>query len=137
MRKLIVKRTSNSPDVYLSPEENRFEISGESRPPNVPLFYGEIIDWLSDFSYYLSGLQGKKDPVEFNLDFNYFNSSSAKYILDFCKQVAHLNAKGENVKIKWHYETDDIDMIEVGQELSRIAKIPFEYVRKGADGLSD
>ena len=30
----------------------------------------------------------RKDPIEFNLDFNYFNSSSAKYILDFCKKIA-------------------------------------------------
>ena len=29
---------------------------------------------------------------------------------------------------KWHYEEDDDDMHEVGQEMSRISKLPFEYV---------
>lgn len=137
MRKLIVNRTSNSPGVYFDPDNNRFEISGESRPPNVPAFYDEIIGWLNDFSSYLSGSRGYKGPVEFNLDFNYFNSSSAKYILDFCKQVATLRAKGENATIKWHYEADDVDMLEVGREISRMARLPFEYVRKGFDGTPE
>ncbi len=130
MRKLIVNRTSNSPEVHFDPEEKRFEISGESRPPNVPAFYDEIIGWVNDFTKDLSVSGDKKDPVEFNLDFNYFNSSSAKYILDFCKKIATLRANGENAIIKWHYESDDLDMLEVGKEMSRMARIPFDYVQK-------
>jgi len=130
MRKLIVGRTSNSPEVHFDPEAGRFEISGESRPPNVPAFYDEIIGWVNDFSRQVSGSGERRDPIEFNLDFNYFNSSSAKYILDFCKKIAVLRANGENAKIRWHYESDDNDMLEVGREMSRMAKIPFEYVQK-------
>jgi hypothetical protein len=134
MRKLIIERTSNSPDVHFDPDKSRFEISGESRPPNVPLFYDEIIRWLNDFSLYLSGSQEKKGPIEFNFDFEYFNSSSAKYILDFCKQIASLKAKREDVTVRWHYEADDVDMLEVGREMSKMAKMTFEYVQKGFNG---
>lgn len=130
MRKLIVNRTSNSPEVHFDPDKKRFEISGESRPPNVPAFYDEIIGWVNDFTKDLSVSGDKKDPVEFNLDFNYFNSSSAKYILDFCKKIATLRANGENATIRWHYESDDLDMLEVGKEMSRMARIPFDYVQK-------
>jgi len=134
MRKLIVDRTSNSPEVHFDPAKGRFNISGESRPPNVPAFYDEIIGWLNDYSSYLSGSVDQKGPVEFNLDFDYFNSSSAKYILDFCKKVASIRAKWENTSIRWHYEFDDIDMLEAGKEMSRMARIPFDYVQKGPDG---
>ena len=134
MKKLIVDRTSNSPEVHFDPAKSRFEISGESRPPNVPAFYDEIIGWLNDFSSNLSGSGDLKDPIEFNLDFDYFNSSSAKYILDFCKQIATLRSKGENASIRWHYESDDTDMLEVGKEMSRMARIPFEFVPKDAGG---
>jgi hypothetical protein len=37
------------------------------------------------------------------------------------------------VKVRWHYEADDIDILEAGKEMSRMAKIPFEYVEKGFD----
>ncbi len=28
-----------------------------------------------------------------------------------------------------HYEEDDEDMLEVGMEMSRMAKLPFEYIK--------
>jgi hypothetical protein len=130
MKKLIIDQTTNSPRVILDPEKNRFEISGESRPPDVANFYEGILNWLDDYSVNLVKFQESKDPVVFNFDLEYFNSSSAKYILDFCKQLATIRSKGNNIAIKWHHEEDDMDMLEVGREMSRMAKLPFEYVRK-------
>jgi hypothetical protein len=130
MRKLFIEQTTNSPKVYFDPEKNIFEISGESRPPDVVGFYTEIMNWIDDYSSHISNSQEVKEPAVFNLDFEYFNSSSAKYILDFCKQLAAVRLKGENIAVKWHHEADDLDMLEVGKEMSRMAKFPFEYVQK-------
>jgi hypothetical protein len=114
----------------LDPENNVFEISGESRPSDVAAFYNEILSWFDGYSLYLvKSQQGGTQPV-FNLDFEYFNSSSAKYILDFCKLIAGVRLKGGNVTVKWHYESDDMDMLETGREMSRISKLPFDYVQK-------
>jgi hypothetical protein len=130
MRKLIVDQTSSSPLVVLDPIEKRYEISGESRPPDVAGFYSEILNWIDDYSYYLIKTK-EEDPVDFNFDFEYFNSSSAKYILDFCKKIADVRSKGKNINVRWHYEDDDKDMLEVGKEMSRMSKLPFEYIIKG------
>jgi hypothetical protein len=130
MRKLIFEKTASSPKVVLDPEKNIFEISGESRPANVGAFYGEILRWVDDYSLHLLKSQDITDPVVFNFDLEYFNSSSAKYILDFCKQVALVRSKGKNIEVKWKYEQDDIDMLEAGKEMSRISKLPFEFVKK-------
>jgi hypothetical protein len=130
MRKLVIDQTSSSPRVLLDPEKRVFEISGESRPPDVASFYGEILTWMDDYSGHLLRSQESRDPVIFNFDFEYFNSSSAKYILDFCKQIATVRSKGKDIEVKWHYEDDDMDMLEVGREMSRMAKLPFEFVKK-------
>lgn len=130
MRKLIINQTSNSPRVVLDPDNNRYEISGESRPPDVANFYGDILNWFDDYSHYLLKSTEIKDPVTINLDFDYFNSSSAKYILDFCKKIAEVRAKGKQVGVNWHYEDDDEDMLETGKEMSKMAKFPFEYKMK-------
>jgi hypothetical protein len=130
MRKLILKNTDSSPKVNFDPDKNIFEISGESRPANAGTFYGEILRWLDDYSQYLLKSQEIKDPVIFSFDLEYFNSTSAKYILDFCKQVASIRSKGKNVEVKWKYEEDDVDMLEAGKEMSRIAKFPFKFVNK-------
>lgn len=131
MRKLVIDQTASSPKVVLDPEKRVFEISGESRPPDVGTFYGEILTWMDDYSGHLLRSQESRDPVVFNFDFDYFNSSSAKYILDFCKQIASVRSKGKDIEVKWHYENDDIDMLEVGREMSRMSKLPFDFVKKG------
>jgi hypothetical protein len=130
MRKLVISQTSSTPGVNFDPDKRIFEISGESRPPDVGEFYGEILNWFDEYSNHLASSGSGNDPVVFNFDLNYFNSSSAKYILDFCKQIAGVRSKGYNVTVNWHYEDDDMDMLEVGREMSRMAKFPFEYIQK-------
>lgn len=130
MRKLIIEQTSSSPHVILDPDKNFFEISGESRPPDVTDFYAEILNWTNDYFSYLGKSKENIKPVFFNLDLEYFNSSSAKYLLDFCKQIAAARSKGMDLTVRWHYEENDIDMLDAGKEMSRIAKFPFEYMQK-------
>ena len=128
MEKKIIQATSSSPKVVLDPDKGLFEISGESRPQNVPEFYRPILLWLDEFGEYLTKQKDSTNLFEFNLNFEYFNSLSAKFILDFCKKLSWLRSDGNNIIVKWHYEEDDDDMHAVGQEMSRISKLPFEYV---------
>jgi hypothetical protein len=130
MRKLIIEQTSSSPRVILDPERFIFELSGESRPPDVATFYLDVLRWFDEFTLYLNKQQEIKDPLIIKFDFEYFNSSSAKYILDLCKLIAAVRSKGINMIINWHYEKDDTDMLEAGKEMSRIAKFPFEFVQR-------
>jgi hypothetical protein len=133
MRKLIIDQTPSSPKVILDPEKEIYQISGESRPPDVREFYDQVLSWLDDFSLHLVKSDNKKDPVTFNFNFDYFNSSSGKLILDICKILASLRSKGINIIVNWHFEKDDIDMLEVGKEISRIVKFPFEFIESGVN----
>ena len=131
MNKLIIEQTSNSPRVILDPENKRFEISGESRPENVSEFYMPILVWFDEFDMELAKNQysDKTDQLDFNFNFEYFNSISAKFILDIFKKIGKLHSKGNDIMVKWHYEIDDEDMLEVGKEMSRLVKVPFNYVK--------
>jgi hypothetical protein len=117
MRKLIIDQTSCSPKVILDPEKRIYHISGESRPPDVREFYDQVLSWLDDFSVYSVKSHDPDEPTAFNFNFEYFNSSSGKLILDICKTLARLRSQGINITINWHFEKDD-----------RIVKFPFEYV---------
>jgi len=132
MRKLIIDQTAFSPKVILDPDNKIYQISGESRPPDVREFYDQILSWLDDFSLYSIKSDEMENPVMFNFNFEYFNSSSGKLILDICKTLAGLRSKGFNINVKWHYERDDSDMMEVGKEMSKIVKFPFEYIETDA-----
>ena len=128
METQIIIATSNTPKVVLDPGNNIFEISGESRPKDVPKFYGPILQWIDDFGQNVTKQKENTTLFEFNFRFEYFNSLSAKYILDICKKLSSHGSGGKYFSVKWHYEEDDDDMHEVGQEMSRISKLPFEFV---------
>lgn len=114
----------------LDPENKAFEFSGESRPENVRKFYLPVLEWLESYTEALEKLQEDQRNFELQCQFNfeYFNSTSAKYILDIFKSLNAINALGVGLDIKWLYEEDDEDMLEVGQEMSRMSKLPFEYI---------
>ena len=130
MEKLIIEPTASSPRIELNPEMNKFEFSGESRPENVRKFYLPVLEWLEAYTAAQEGL--KEDQRVSGLDclfnFEYFNSTSAKYILDIFKSLNAIHTLGIKLDIKWLYEEDDEDMLEVGQEMSRMSKLTFEYI---------
>jgi hypothetical protein len=128
MRKLIIDRTMSTPEVILDPENKIFMISGESRPADVWQFYNNIILWLDDFSTSLIDSGSIDKTMEFNFNLEYFNSSSAKSILDICKILSGLRNSGIDLKVNWHYVKNDFDMLEVGKEISNIVKFPFSFV---------
>jgi len=130
MRKLILEKTASSPKVILDPDKRVFEISGESRPPDPAAFYGELITWLDDYSKHILKSQESIDPDIFIFDLAYFNSSSARYILDFCKILTVSKSEDNRIEVRWKYDNNDLDMLESGRELSRLAKLPFEFVGK-------
>jgi hypothetical protein len=44
------------------------------------------------------------------------------------KALHGLHTQGKEISVKWLYEEDDEDMLEVGQEMSRMSKLPFEFI---------
>lgn len=131
MEKLIIEPTLNTPSVILDPEKNHFQFSGESRPEDVRNFYIPILEWLDKYTTEQISQNGieEKTNREFHFNFEYFNSTSAKYILDLFKILSKFQSEGIDTGVYWHYEEDDEDMLEVGMEMSRMSKLPFEYVK--------
>jgi len=131
MEKLIIDATLNTPSVILDPEKNLFQFTGESRPENVRNFYIPVLEWLENYTSEVASQdkEHKSRAHEFHFNFEYFNSTSAKYILDLFKTLSNLHSEGINVLVYWHYEEDDEDMLEVGKEMSRMSKLTFDYIK--------
>lgn len=128
MEKLIINPTVFTPKVILDHEEHFLEIGGESRPQDVREFYFPIFEWMNDFSDKLLTSEDNTKPVIINFNFNYFNSGSAKCILDICKILARLRSREIEASARWYYITGDDDMLEAGREIARIVNLPFEFL---------
>ena len=59
----------------------------------------------------------------------YFNSSSAKVLMDLFLAVEESAARGNEFKIEWHYASDDDNMQELGEEFAEeLDKAEFAMV---------
>jgi hypothetical protein len=126
-----IERTSTTPSVLFDFDNNRYEIKGCSRPEDVVAFYGQLIDWLTDIKRNINDeLKAKtaQNPMVFKLCYDYFNSSSAKYILDIVLLINKLFESGLQVAIEWQYKKEDEDMLETGKEFTDLIKCPINFV---------
>ncbi len=135
MEKLIIDPTVFTPRVILDHEEHFIEIEGESRPRDVREFYYPILEWMNDFSEKLLNSDDNSKPVIASFNFNYFNSASAKCILDICKILAKLRSDNIDASARWHYVKGDDDMLEAGMEMAQIVKMPFEFIESENDEI--
>ena len=132
MNALIIEPSDFSPKVSFDPTKNIFELSGESRPENTSKFYVPILQWLEQYQTVLYWEKDQSMPsaphvFEFKLD--YFNSTSAKFIMDVLMQLDKMTQEGYDIRVKWHYDKRDEDMKESGEEFSKLLKkLPIEFV---------
>lgn len=121
MEKIQIKRTKVSPEILLDPETGYAEIAGESYPENSVSFYSPVMEWLT-------GTMEAKKTIEFNFKLDYFNTSSSKCILDILTKLEKYHGEGGKVIVKWHYNEDDDDMLEAGEDFSADLTLPFELI---------
>lgn len=67
-------------------------------------------------------------PIQVDLSFRYFNTSTSKCLFDFFKMMKGLVREGKTVIINWHYEEDDEDMLETGEDYADILSLDFRFI---------
>lgn len=127
---ITLKETNATPSIHFDIKQNIFEICGCSRPENVRDFYLPIVEWLECFCQQAEEYRSRfeSDPAIFKFKLTYFNSASAKFILDIMMSINNLHSAGIKTSIDWFYEEGDDDMLDVGAELSEMVDFDFRYV---------
>lgn len=129
MHALFLKPTDFTPLVNFDLSGGKFEIIGESRPENTGKFYTQLTEWLTSLRQELVANSIEKELI-FDFKFDYFNSTSAKYILDLLAILQEISTplNKVNIIVRWHYDKLDEDMRESGEEFSHLVSLPFEFI---------
>lgn len=131
MDPLIIEATADSPAVMFNASTNRFIISGESRPENAGKFYSPVIDWimkLEAMAFYRKQEMQDDSTLFFVFKLDYFNSTSAKYIMDILLIIKKLIGKGYKINIEWHYDKRGDDILDAGNEFSKMIGLKFDII---------
>ena len=111
--------SAKTPVVEFSSNGELF-LKGRSIPENSIEFYKPLIEWLESYS------ESPNSTTVLSVQLEYFNTSSSKCILDVFKKLESIS--GSEITVKWHYEEDDEDMLEAGEDYEAIIDLPFEMI---------
>ncbi|MCU0359801.1 MAG: DUF1987 domain-containing protein [Bacteroidia bacterium] len=122
MEKYSIEGTPKTPSISFDLESGVLEVKGRSIPENSIEFYKPLVDALDKYA------SSAKPVTTVNVQLEYFNTSSSKCILDVFKKLEGINKAGSAVTINWHYEEDDEDMLEAGEDYQAIINVPFKMI---------
>jgi hypothetical protein len=122
MEKLDIEKKANTPSVVFDPDKGHLKIEGRSIPENPGEFYDILIDWLKEY------FTNPKNSTIFDLNLEYVNSGSSKYLLGLFRVIKDESTKGRNVTINWYYEEDDEAILSLGEHYKSSLKIPFNLI---------
>lgn len=133
MKRLYIEPTSISPEIHFSPDENIFVIRGSSSPEDVRAMYYPVIEWIKVFVDDV--IEGEyrftaENPLRFQTDLEYFNSSSAKFFYDIFTELNRLKESDIPVVVEWSYDAEDIDSKEAGSDIASLVGMEFKFVPK-------
>lgn len=116
---IYLEATGETPEVRLSLHGESI-ICGRSLPENAYNFYEPILIWFNKLV--------SSDATEFalTLDFDYFNSSSGRYINEILYLLSNWSKK-DCVRIVWKYEEDDDLMLERGESFQSLCLLNFQF----------
>lgn len=122
MENLVISQTANTLGVSCLITNSIFEFAGDSRPENVKIFFDPILQWLNDYGNFITSIsETKTQTILVNYKLDYFNSSSAKYIIEIIKKIETINLETKISFIQqWFYEIGDEDSKQVAEEFTKM-----------------
>lgn len=113
MDKIFRPADDRSPLVDFDFEARRLLMEGESYPEDAAAFFGPVLESLAAFLKTES-----KAELIFDVKLAYFNSSSAKALMNMFQMLEEAAEGGLPVSINWHYHSDDDTMEEFGEDFA-------------------
>jgi len=118
----LVEDEYDKPYVNFQAKTGKCEISGESFPEKAAELYDRMTNWIEKYILEVKG------PLDFDFKLTYFNTSSSKRILHLMMRLSEYAEAGGEVKARWLFHPEDIDLEEDIEDLKLISKLDLDMV---------
>ncbi|MBE0654767.1 MAG: DUF1987 domain-containing protein [Bacteroidales bacterium] len=119
MQPLIIEPTQKSPLIELKYGELNF--SGCSVHNDPRTFFTPVLNWIVEY------LEDPPEETLVNIKFEYIDSSSLKFIFETLRLLEHASGD-KRIKVNWHYEQNDADILELGEIIQSKINIDFNFI---------
>ncbi len=121
MELVTIEGTKKTPDVRLDPE-GKIKLGGRSIPEDASKFFEEVLDWVVAYC------SSPKDTTTIDIELEYFNSGSAKYVMQILRELSELISGNRKVVVNWYYEEGDDDILERGEYYATILSMDINFI---------
>jgi len=122
MENIARSATEDSPEVSFNEVNKTLKITGNSYPENCETIYVPLTNFIDKYN-----VENNK-ILNLYFYYNLINSTSTMYIARIITRISELVKEGLVVTIKWCYDENDEELMDLGEKLSSISKLPFEFV---------
>ncbi len=122
MESIYIQKTKKTPLINLNIKDSIFQIKGPSFSENIVEVLNPIIDWIENY------IPNLENELICELYFTVLNSASHKKIFQILIKLNAFLDNGKVIKVKWYYDEDDEDIMEMGEDLVELINIPFELI---------
>ena len=122
MKKLVSQGSKKTPKVFLDSKNGSFELKGNSIPEDPSGFYEPILKKLEKY------FQSPQPLTHIQINLNYFNSSSSKWIFNLLKLAKKYADEGHEIQIDWFIDEEDEDSKETVLDYQNLLDIPIRVM---------
>ena len=123
MQDIDIASTDRSPAVRFDVARGHLTIRGESYPEDAAKFFGPLLLCLRRFLQ-----EAEVHALKLDLEMSYFNSSTAKALMNTFQIAEEAAAAGKDIVINWYFHEDDDAMREFGEDFSEdLVKARFNF----------
>ncbi len=121
---MLILAEKDKPYIHLSETECNFEIKGNSYSVLIDDLYNEVIQWIEKHFPEIDC------EINWNFQFEMISSASLKGIIKIIETLDKFFNQGKKIRITWISPGGDIDIIEIGEDLSELTSINFDFVQR-------
>ncbi|MFC2098325.1 DUF1987 domain-containing protein [Bacteroidota bacterium] len=121
METVTIESTRKTPSVILDPGGN-VKLGGRSIPEDASKFFDPILKWILEY------VKSPKESTIVDVELEYFNSGSAKFVMQVLRELSEVLHMGKELKINWYYEEGDDDILERGEYYASILDLEINFI---------
>lgn len=119
---IIAEASTKTPEITFEEASGVFEISGRSYPEDLHGFWDPVINQMER-------IIASRGSTAIHFSLEYHNSGSTRILLNLIKFCENVAADGGDVRMKWHYDPEDEQNEEQGQDYQDLcALVDFKLV---------
>jgi hypothetical protein len=123
MNSIEIIATADTPAIKFYPDRGFLEIRGRSISESSAIFYRPLLNSVEQYMF------KPVSPTLVHIRFDYFNTSSAKCIIELLKRMESLPKKNIKVEINWYYRPEVPTMYQAGMDYKSILNLDFKMVK--------